>query len=156
MHEIARELSGQIDSKMRALGALVAEADRAAARLERALAEARPPGVSGSASAQPGTPPPPEQPGCSLEQPPGDAEWPAAAPAPPVAARPATPAPSSGAPAGEGQSGEPPGSEATPTSGNLRDEVQMLSMYGYPPAEIARRLDVPVREVERLLADRAS
>jgi len=39
MHETARELSGQLDSKMAALQALVAEADRAAARLEAALAE---------------------------------------------------------------------------------------------------------------------
>lgn len=109
MHEIARALSGQLDSKMRALGALVAEADRAAARLERALAETRPPGV---ASAEP----------------------------PPSA----------------GQSGEPPASETPSTFDGLRDEVEMLSMYGYPPAEIARRLDIPVREVERLLADRAS
>lgn len=36
MHETARELSAQLDSKMRALQALVAEADRAAARLEAA------------------------------------------------------------------------------------------------------------------------
>lgn len=39
MHETARELMGQLDSKMRALQALTAEADRAAARLEAALGE---------------------------------------------------------------------------------------------------------------------
>ncbi|MBN2474698.1 MAG: hypothetical protein JXB62_08820 [Pirellulales bacterium] len=38
MHETARELSAQLDSKMSALQALTAEADRAAARLEAALA----------------------------------------------------------------------------------------------------------------------
>jgi len=37
MHETARDLMGQLDSKMRALQALTAEADRAAARLEAAL-----------------------------------------------------------------------------------------------------------------------
>ena len=37
MHDTARELSAQLDSKMSALRALVAEADRAAARLEAAL-----------------------------------------------------------------------------------------------------------------------
>ncbi|MHC4178596.1 MAG: DUF6115 domain-containing protein [Planctomycetota bacterium] len=39
MHETARELSAQLDSKMRALQALIAEADRAAARLEAAAAK---------------------------------------------------------------------------------------------------------------------
>jgi DNA-directed RNA polymerase specialized sigma24 family protein len=39
MHETARELSGQLDSKMRVLQALIAEADRAAARLEAAAAK---------------------------------------------------------------------------------------------------------------------
>ena len=40
MHDTARELSARLDSKMIALQSLVAEADRAAARLEAALAEA--------------------------------------------------------------------------------------------------------------------
>ena len=54
MHEIARELSAQLDSKMRALQSLIAEADRAAARLESATAEASP------TTRQP--PPPPADP----------------------------------------------------------------------------------------------
>jgi len=37
MHETARKLSAQLDSKMGALQVLIAEADRAAARLETAL-----------------------------------------------------------------------------------------------------------------------
>lgn len=37
MHEVTRELSGTLDSKMSALQALIAEADRAAERLERAV-----------------------------------------------------------------------------------------------------------------------
>lgn len=37
MHDTARELAGQLDSKLSALQALVIEADRAAARLEAAL-----------------------------------------------------------------------------------------------------------------------
>ena len=40
MYETARDLSAQLDSKMSALQALVAEADRAAARLDAALARA--------------------------------------------------------------------------------------------------------------------
>ena len=39
MHETARELSAQLDSKMGALQALIREADRAAARLEAAVAD---------------------------------------------------------------------------------------------------------------------
>lgn len=50
MHEIARELSAQLDSKMGGLRALIADADRAAARLEAAtvkpLDAARPPADS--------------------------------------------------------------------------------------------------------------
>lgn len=50
MHEIARELSAQLDSKMGVLRALIADADRAAARLEAATAKAldgrRPPADS--------------------------------------------------------------------------------------------------------------
>jgi len=42
MYERARELSGQLDSKMRVLEHLTREADRAAARLEKALAAAGP------------------------------------------------------------------------------------------------------------------
>ena len=40
MHETARELSAQLDSKLSALQALIAEADRAAARLDAAVARA--------------------------------------------------------------------------------------------------------------------
>lgn len=41
MHDLARDLSGQLDSKMGALEHLIRDADRAAARLEKALAAAR-------------------------------------------------------------------------------------------------------------------
>jgi DNA-directed RNA polymerase specialized sigma24 family protein len=37
MHDFARQMKGELDSKMSALQALIAEADRAAARLEQAL-----------------------------------------------------------------------------------------------------------------------
>ena len=43
MHETARELSAQLDSKMGALQALIADADRAAGRLEAAAAQAADP-----------------------------------------------------------------------------------------------------------------
>ena len=41
MHELARDLSGQLDSKIRILELLIREADKAAARLETALARPR-------------------------------------------------------------------------------------------------------------------
>lgn len=52
IHETAREASALVDTKLRLLQQLVAEADRAAARLERALADAptmpaEPPGSGG-------------------------------------------------------------------------------------------------------------
>ena len=47
MHEMARGLSAQLDSKMGALQALIAEADRAAARLEAAARSAEPGGQIG-------------------------------------------------------------------------------------------------------------
>jgi hypothetical protein len=50
MHETARDLMGQLDSKMRALQALIAEADRAAARLEAALDESNEPHREGAFS----------------------------------------------------------------------------------------------------------
>jgi hypothetical protein len=46
MHDTARRLSAQLDSKMSALQALIAEADRAAARLEAAQAGAARPAAT--------------------------------------------------------------------------------------------------------------
>jgi hypothetical protein len=42
MHDYARQIRGELDSKMRVLQSLIAEADRAAARLERAVQNSRP------------------------------------------------------------------------------------------------------------------
>jgi hypothetical protein len=41
MHDYARQVRGELDSKMSALESLIAEADRAAARLERAVQNSR-------------------------------------------------------------------------------------------------------------------
>jgi hypothetical protein len=54
MHDYARRVRGELDSKMSALQSLIAEADRAAARLERAVQNAR----AGPSSNQAGVPPP--------------------------------------------------------------------------------------------------
>jgi len=102
MHETARDLMGQLDSKMRALQALTADADRAAARLEAAIDQAAEPAIVPEA-------------GPSTRQQP-DAN--------------------------------PPDTPAAP---HRRDEISMLSNYGYDAAEIARRTGLPVDEVERVL-----
>jgi len=57
MHETARELSAQLDSKMGALQALIADADKAATRLEAAAAQSPEP-TAGGPSPESTTPPP--------------------------------------------------------------------------------------------------
>ena len=52
MHDTARDLSGQLDSKLSMLQALVAEADRAAARLDAALARAAEPAPARTSAAR--------------------------------------------------------------------------------------------------------
>ena len=56
MHDTARDLSARLDSKLSMLQAMVAEADRAAARLEAALARAAEPAPART-SAVPGVSP---------------------------------------------------------------------------------------------------
>jgi hypothetical protein len=94
MHETARQMSAQLDGKMSALQALIADADRAAARLEAALD-------------------------------------------------------------GESAPAAPPSDNQTeslklPSEGR-REEIHTLSDYGFTAAEIARRIDAPVDEVEAIL-----
>lgn len=93
MHDLARELSGKLDSKTAVLMQLIHEADRAAARLEAALAAERP-------------------------------------------------------------SQEPPSEAASAPPADRDEKIYTLADYGYAPAEIARRLAMPVGEVERILSRR--
>jgi hypothetical protein len=109
MHDTARDLSGQLDSKISALQALVAEADRAAARLEAALAQPDEPVRRTNQQAR------------SLQSE-GDAQRDATAAA-------------GAAPRGRHQ-----------------EEIYMLSDYGYEPAEIARRVNMPIGEIELILS----
>jgi len=83
MHETARELSAQLDSKMSALQALIAEADRAAARLE---------GAAGESPAAPGPDPQPADQADALKPPQSDEppETTAETPATDVLQRPST------------------------------------------------------------------
>ncbi len=105
MHETARDLMGQLDSKMSALQALILEADRAAGRLEAALSQTADPAK------------PLDRPS---DQPINDSPGPA-----PTADR--------------------------PSGFHAREEVCMLADYGYESGEIARRIGVPVGEVELIL-----
>ncbi len=107
MHDTARDLSGQLDSKISALQALVAEADRAAARLEAALAQSDEPVRRTNQQAW------------SLQ--------------------------SEGAAQRDATAGAAP-------QGRHQEEIYMLSDYGYEPAEIARRVNMPIGEVELILS----
>lgn len=60
MHDLARDLKAEIDSKMIALGHLVRDADRAAERLEKALASAPPLNDPSAEEKQPAQPRAPE------------------------------------------------------------------------------------------------
>jgi hypothetical protein len=133
MHDLARSLSGQLDSKMSALGQLIREADRAAARLEAALAAVQPPSPPPTASAaEPPHPRPPE--------------------------------PRSQADALKAASVEPSASRSTPstpeTAGRTPndrryEEIYLLADYGFDPAEIARRVGMPIGEIQLILSLRS-
>jgi len=130
MHETARELSAQLDGKMGALQRLIAEADRAAARLEAAAARlpdaVRPPA---SADPQPTTQAEALRASGPPDRPTGEAED--------VSLR----------PSGTDRRRAP--SEAW--SGQRRQEIYTLADSGLEAAEIARRVGSPVGEVELIL-----
>ena len=93
MYESARRMSAQLDSKMSALQALIADADRAAARLEALL---------------------------------------------------------SGKPSSDTNTDNSTASLKLPSDAH-REEIYTLSDYGFTAADIARRLDAAVGEVELIL-----
>ncbi len=107
MYDTARELSAQLDSKMSALRALAAEADRAAARLEAALQRSDGFGSSQGHQAQ------------SLA-------------------------------GGESRRDDP--LPVAPPRAHRHEEIYTLADYGYDAAEIARRVNTPVGEVELILS----
>jgi len=125
MHETARELSALLDSKLSVLQALVAEADRAAARLEAALDRA---GVGHSAN--PETRPPANQ-AEALQS-----------------IRPAEPQSSLLPQASRSPDDSTAGRAAQQ---HRREEVYTLADYGYEASEIAQRLQLPVGEVQLML-----
>lgn len=151
MHETARELIGRIDAKLAALQALTHEADRAAARLEQALAAAS---REDAAAASGG----------------------GAAAATTVAAVPLGEQRHLSAAAGESQGAgrdrcDPHGPRADqadalrnagdrngldlsnmpPSESRRHEEIYLLADYGYGPTEIAHRTGMPIGEVELIL-----
>jgi hypothetical protein len=144
MHELARELSARLDSKMRALEQLTREADRAAARLEAALAATQRPAAASAAVSKP-----PSGPREALRG--GDD----------FTAPPASQAD------GLKHAGESPSFLASslesargpavkgPSSDHRYDEIYLLADYGHSAAEIAQRLGSPIGEVELILSLRS-
>ncbi len=124
MHDTARQLSGQLDGKLAALGHLIRDADRVAARLEAALAATRP--------AAPATTEEPSGNQARALQAAGAAEEPAESPA--AASPSATP---------------------RPPADRRYEEIYLLADYGFDPAEIGRRVNMPVGEIQLILSLRA-
>ena len=139
MHETARQLTGQLDSKMAALAQLIREADRAAARLEAlraATSQPAPDGAGPHSTSQPA-------PGCQaiLDSPP---------PRPANQAEALKPAEvtdhfSEPASAPEGIA------RRRPDAAERYDEIYLLADYGFDAPEIAHRVGSPVGEVQLIL-----
>jgi hypothetical protein len=127
MHETARQLSAQLDAKLGLLQSLIAEADRAAARLEEALDRAHP-------TLPPGSP--------------AESLRPAAGHARDLQEDFETAADANSSTAGE----DPRMTDRA----RRREEVYRLADYGFSVTEIARRAGLPVGEVELMLSLRES
>jgi len=141
MHETQREVSARLDSKMAALEQLIREANRAAARLEAALAGGHPESFPRNAETRDSV----------------DAEI-------PVEESSRRPPPSqadalrlAGAAVAKPQVGEPKEEAETcafarPSNDRRYEEIYALADYGLEPGEIAQRVGTPVGEVELILS----
>ncbi len=125
MHETARALSAQLDTKLGLLQSLVAEADRAAERLEQAIQRAHP-------ALPPGSQAESLRPCVEKER------------------EAAGNCPDAGADL-ERRTAGLAATESTSRS-RRRDEIYELADYGFAPAEISRRLGSPIGEVELVLS----
>jgi len=135
MHDIARELSAQLNTKMGLLEHLIREADRAAARLEAALAAVRTGGATAQGAASAASPLPSSGTEPADARPVSQAE----------ALKSASQADRAALAGGEDLPGRRPPLE------RRYEEVYTLADYGYDAAEIARRLGTPVGEVQLIL-----
>jgi hypothetical protein len=147
MHETARDLAGQLDSKMSALGHLIQEADRAAARLEQAMEKAGDAARRGHDESEAGGARDVESP---RSEPPDDLD--------PLPPRPSNQADAL-AFAGTRDRVSPGNSHAPgpsrPPADERYEEIYMLADYGFDAAEIARRVASPLGEVQLILSLRA-
>lgn len=138
MHDLARTLSGQLDSKMSALEHLIREADRAAGRLETALAAMQRLNV---ASPAPG---PVASQDTGLSEPRPQAVPPGANQAEAIKTAKSLP-----------PSPRPAGASEPPTADRRYEEIYLLADYGFAPAEIAHRVGMPIGEIQLILSLRS-
>ena len=131
MHDFAREVAGQLDSKMSGLSSLIREADRAASRLEAAVAAAERKGVAlrPETSALPADAPDRHPP-----SPPIDQAAPLKAVSSPALSAVATDA------------------SELPSPDRRYDEIYLLADYGFDTNEIARRVNIPAGEIQLILS----
>lgn len=137
MHDLARTLSGQLDSKMSALEHLIREADRAAGRLETALAAMQQLSV---ASPAPG---PAASQDTGLSEPRFQAVTSGANQAAAIKTVGALPSP------------RPSSSSESPAADRRYEEIYLLADYGFAPAEIAHRVGMPIGEIQLILSLRS-
>lgn len=142
MREEAREWSARLDTKMGLLQQLIAEADRAAARLEAALALAE-----RAAPQQPGAEPAAPQVDTRLEAPDWSGQVASQAEALKLAGGPGRTS------LGREQTATETSTAASeePPPGLRYQEIYTLADYGFEAAEISRRVGTPVGEVELIL-----
>ncbi|NQT40692.1 MAG: hypothetical protein HQ581_24575 [Planctomycetes bacterium] len=139
MHETARAMSAELDSKMGALGHLIREANQAAARVGEALEAFERAGRTGGADETRSVDPAIAMPEASFgdRQPPSQAD----------ALKLASPA------------GFPPRPATEPHESRPREhrygEIYRMADSGHDTAEISRQLDTPAGEVELILGLRA-
>lgn len=131
MHETARDLSAQLDSKLGLLQHLIREADRAAARLEAALAATD---------------------DSSHETLPIDHPVHSPLPADSHPRNQADALRAAGQHSSESKAPQPDPSQPESPGDTRYQEIYLLADYGYPPAEIAARLGNPVGEIELILS----
>ncbi len=142
MHETARDLTGQLDSKMRALEVLIGQANEAAARLEAVLGQAAQHDTVGQPA---GESLPVDAPQAAQEHTEDLAE------PPQVRSSQADALQAAVEQAGQAGASQPHDVLEEESTARRREEVYLLADYGFPPVEIARRVGVPIGEVELML-----
>ncbi len=152
MHDTARQLSGQLDSKLAALGHLIREANRVASRLEAALSATRsanPATTANDACATAGLSSSASGALDGLSASAGRSEEPPGNQARALQAAGATEKPA------EPSAAASPAATPRPPADRRYEEIYLLADYGFDPAEIGRRVGMPVGEIQLILSLRA-